>query len=76
MHNNKGFNDIWDPCEKKGGVLFNWHKSNIFNTRINQCSLMEVEAQGGQFTWKGVSLRDTIDYSKSLIEHYVIWNGG
>ena len=47
------FNDIRDPFEKKGGVPLNWRRANLFNERINRCNLMDLETQGGHFTWKG-----------------------
>ena len=47
----RNLNDIQDPSKKKKGAPFNWHRANIFNNRINQCSLMELGTQGGSFTW-------------------------
>ena len=46
------FNNIGDPSKKKGVAFFNWHKANNFNDKINRCKLMELETQGGRYTWK------------------------
>ena len=47
------FNDIRGPYEKKGEAPFNWYRANLFNERIHQCQLSELDMQGGRFTWKG-----------------------
>ena len=50
------FNDESDPINKKGSALFNWVKAQLFNQKINQCNLLEMEAQGSRFTWKGAQI--------------------
>ena len=47
------FSDIRESSEKEGGASFNWHRAPIFNNRIEQCRLVEVEIIGGRFTWRG-----------------------
>ena len=36
-------NDIRDPSEKKGGAPFNWNRVHIFNERIYNYHLIEID---------------------------------
>lgn len=47
------FNDIRSVVEKKGGAQVNLRKCDIFDKRINNCGLLEVDSVGSKFTWKG-----------------------
>lgn len=47
------FNDLASPSEKVGGTDFSYHKSYVFNQRINACNLMDLGFKGSPFTWKG-----------------------
>ena len=37
------FNEVRDPCEKKGEAPFNWKKANLFNENIHIRCLMDVD---------------------------------
>ncbi|CAJ2657672.1 unnamed protein product [Trifolium pratense] len=47
------FNDIACAAEKKGGAVASNRKCNIFNARIEACSLIDMGAMGPKFTWRG-----------------------
>ena len=49
---------IFGPYQKQKGAPFNWHKAYLFNCRINHCNVMEIETQGGKFTWKALKNLD------------------
>ncbi|XP_028807543.1 uncharacterized protein LOC114762247 [Neltuma alba] len=51
------FNDIRDQGEKKGGAPILLRRCELFNERINRCSLMDVGTWGNRFTWKGLILQ-------------------
>ncbi|KAI9080518.1 hypothetical protein K1719_037484 [Acacia pycnantha] len=47
------FNEIKSPLEQKGGGRISETRCNKFNTWIQQCRLIDVEANGPFFTWRG-----------------------
>ncbi|KAI9072054.1 hypothetical protein K1719_045979 [Acacia pycnantha] len=47
------FNDIKTSLEQKGGRRINENHSNRFNAWIQDCNLVDIEAKGPFFTWKG-----------------------
>ncbi|KAI9114616.1 hypothetical protein K1719_014314 [Acacia pycnantha] len=47
------FNEIKTPREQKGGGRVNDSRCKRFNDWIEECSLIDLEAQGPFFTWKG-----------------------
>ncbi|WJX12066.1 hypothetical protein P8452_02605 [Trifolium repens] len=47
------FNDILCADEKRGGVTASRRKCNIFKSRIDACSLMDIGVMGPKFTWRG-----------------------
>lgn len=46
-------NDMAYPSEKQGGVVFNYQRAALFNSRIIACSLMDHGFKGTPFTWTG-----------------------
>ncbi|KAI9070534.1 hypothetical protein K1719_047503 [Acacia pycnantha] len=47
------FNEIKSPLEKKGGGRINETRCARFNDWIQDCNLIDIEANGPFFTWKG-----------------------
>ncbi|KAI9121245.1 hypothetical protein K1719_008278 [Acacia pycnantha] len=47
------FNEIRSPTEQRGGGRINEVRCNKFNQWIEDCNLIDVEASGPFFTWKG-----------------------
>ncbi|KAI9084388.1 hypothetical protein K1719_033730 [Acacia pycnantha] len=47
------FNEIRSPLEQRGGGRINEVRCKKFNDWIEGCSLMDMEASGPFFTWKG-----------------------
>ncbi|KAI9125353.1 hypothetical protein K1719_003969 [Acacia pycnantha] len=47
------FNEIKTPLEQKGGGRVNEVRCRVFNEWIQECGLIDVEAKGPFFTWKG-----------------------
>ncbi|KAI9070707.1 hypothetical protein K1719_047329 [Acacia pycnantha] len=47
------FNDIKTPLEQKGGGRINESRCRRFNEWIEECRLIDIDAQGPFFTWKG-----------------------
>lgn len=47
------FNEIKSPLEKKGGGRVNEMRCARFNDWIQSCNLIDIEASGPFFTWKG-----------------------
>ncbi|KAI9100928.1 hypothetical protein K1719_024052 [Acacia pycnantha] len=47
------FNEIKSPLEQKGGGRINEHRCRKFNAWIQECNLIDIEANGPFFTWKG-----------------------
>ncbi|OMO54212.1 Endonuclease/exonuclease/phosphatase [Corchorus olitorius] len=45
------FNAISSQAEKRGGRPIDEHQAYLFNSFIQHCNLMEVEIQGGAFSW-------------------------
>ncbi|KAI9075963.1 hypothetical protein K1719_042085 [Acacia pycnantha] len=47
------FNEIKSPLEQKGGGRINEARCNKFNTWIQECRLIDIDANGPFFTWRG-----------------------
>ncbi|KAI9085740.1 hypothetical protein K1719_032346 [Acacia pycnantha] len=47
------FNDIKTPLEQRGGGRIRESRCNRFNSWIQDCSLIDMEANGPFFTWRG-----------------------
>ncbi|KAI9095013.1 hypothetical protein K1719_026477 [Acacia pycnantha] len=47
------FNEIKTPVEQKGGGRVNETRCRKFNNWIQECSLIDLEANGPFYTWKG-----------------------
>ncbi|KAI9126817.1 hypothetical protein K1719_002413 [Acacia pycnantha] len=47
------FNDIKSPLEQKGGGRINATRCGRFNEWIQECKLLDIEASGPFFTWRG-----------------------
>ncbi|KAI9075687.1 hypothetical protein K1719_042303 [Acacia pycnantha] len=47
------FNEIKTPLEQKGGGRINETRCRNFNEWIQSCNLIDVEANGPYFTWRG-----------------------
>ncbi|KAI9112959.1 hypothetical protein K1719_016073 [Acacia pycnantha] len=47
------FNEIKSPLEQKGGGGINEMRCRRFNNWIQDCNLLDLEASGPFFTWKG-----------------------
>ncbi|KAI9071004.1 hypothetical protein K1719_047036 [Acacia pycnantha] len=47
------FNEIKSPLEQKGGGRINETRCRKFNDWIQNCNLLDIEAGGPFFTWKG-----------------------
>ncbi|KAI9084260.1 hypothetical protein K1719_033767 [Acacia pycnantha] len=47
------FNEIKTPLEQKGGGRINETRCRKFNEWIQNCNLIDVEANGPYFTWRG-----------------------
>ncbi|KAI9123983.1 hypothetical protein K1719_005283 [Acacia pycnantha] len=47
------FNEIKPPLEQQGGGRINATRCRIFNEWIQDCCLIDLEANGPYFTWKG-----------------------
>ncbi|KAI9118521.1 hypothetical protein K1719_010853 [Acacia pycnantha] len=47
------FNEIKSPLEQKGGGKVNETRCRSFNTWIQDCNLIDIDANGPFFTWKG-----------------------
>ncbi|KAI9108458.1 hypothetical protein K1719_020649 [Acacia pycnantha] len=47
------FNDIRTPMEQQGGGRVSETRCHRFNDWIEDCNLIDIEAQGPLFTWKG-----------------------
>ncbi|KAI9128591.1 hypothetical protein K1719_000074 [Acacia pycnantha] len=47
------FNEIRSPTEQRGGGRINEVRCNKFNQWIEDCNLIDMEASGPFFTWKG-----------------------
>jgi len=47
----RGFNEIKSVHEVKG-FYFNLTQANIFNDMINHCNLLDMDTEGGFYTWQ------------------------
>ncbi|KAI9087338.1 hypothetical protein K1719_030658 [Acacia pycnantha] len=48
----RDFNEIKSPLEQKGGGRINETRCRRFNAWIQECNLIDIEANGPFFTWK------------------------
>lgn len=61
------FDDIASVADKKGGAPVSLCKCKIFSDRINDCKLMNIEADGPKFTWRGPIFHEGSEFMKNLI---------
>lgn len=47
------FNEVLQASEKRGGLPASARKCALFQNRIDSCRLMDLDAIGHKFTWRG-----------------------